>query len=99
MNGSAKITLVVFFQILSPLLVVGGLMINRFSNEGYLILDSSSGGLNWFQENFVLSQNLSMGLFIAGGVFALIAILLSISIAYGLQGSDDESLGKSFDKA
>lgn len=95
MGGSSKVSLMVFFQILSPLSIVLGLIVNGLSSEESILTTES---LNWFQENQEISGNLSTGLFIVGGVFAVIAILFSISVAQGSLGSDDDRISKSLGK-
>lgn len=95
MSGSSKVSLMVFFQVLSPLLVIGGLIVRGLVVEDSIIPAGIKQSLNWFQENAEFSNSLSTGLFIAGGVFAVIAILFSISVAQGGHGADDERISKS----
>ncbi len=88
----------VFFQVLSPLSIVLGLILNGLSAEDSILPAGVTGSLNWFQQNQELCGNISTGLYIAGGIFAVIAILFSISVAQGSLGSDDERISKSLGK-
>lgn len=98
MQALNKIYVLIFVQVLAPVCVILGLILNGVVLDSDILPGGVRQSLNWFQQNPDISNVIVWGLYISAGIFAVIAIALSIYIYTNSRGVEDKNLGMEFKK-
>lgn len=89
-----KVYLLIFSQVVAPISLVLGLLINLVLMDAEMLPASISDRLIWFQENPEFSSKVPFVLYVFTGVMMFTAVSLSISLARSTKGGEDEKVGK-----
>ena len=89
-----KVYWIIFSQVVAPISLVFGLLINVVLMDAEVLPASIADRLVWFQENSEFSSKISLVLYLFAGVMTFITVSLSISLARSKKGGEDEKVGK-----
>lgn len=94
MNAIKKVYLLIFSQIVAPLALILGLLINVVLLAKDVLPEPVESRLVWFRENPEWGSRISFLLYIVAGVLTLLTFLLSLSLARSKKGGEDEKVGR-----
>ena len=94
MSTLNKVYLLIFSQIVAPISLIFGLLINVVLLDVSVLPVSINDQLVWFQENPEFSSRIPLILYMFAGVMMFTAVSLSVSLVHSQEGGEDEKVGR-----
>lgn len=91
-----KTYLLIFCEVVAPIAVVVGLIINAVILDIPALPMGIKQNLSWFQQNAQAANIIMIFLYTLAGVLAILAVVLAILISRSKKGAEDVEIGVGF---